>query len=75
MLISRIMPWNTATGTNVLSLAALNIDGRQTSIEFIPAMEIAAKQLPFLVKYLQPNNAKSSLTTFVNNAIVASWVA
>lgn len=39
-----------ATGIIRLSPEALRIEGKQTSIELIPAVEIAAKLPPFRVK-------------------------
>ena len=43
ILISKINPWKTATGTTRWSPEAWRIDGKHTSIEPIPAVEIAAK--------------------------------
>lgn len=64
-----------ATGIIRLSPEALRIEGRQTSIELIPAVEIAAKLPPFRVKKRHPNKESSSRATFVSNAIVANYVA
>ena len=70
--ISRIIPWIIANGIRLLRLRSDNIDGRHTSIEFIPARDMADTPRPLLEMKEQNTNAASSLIMLASKAVVAN---
>lgn len=70
--ISRIIPWIIANGIRLLRLRSDNMDGRHTSIEFIPARDMADTPRPLLEMKEQNTNAASSLIMLASKAVVAN---